>query len=221
MTPTPPRRTLRRPAIALVALTAMAAGGCQLFSWTVATFVRPPKTPARYTLDPDARVLVVPDSRHGRLETPAVRDLLAEKVNRRLAAENLVAETVPYQWLRFHRERMDLSTAGGGGAPLEAMARKASADAVIYIDIRSLRLRATPGAALWHGRMTASVSVVDADGQRLWPTDRQGGYPLTVELPPASDDSTTYDLTLAEQLTDRMADEVVRLFYAHRPASPG
>ncbi|MFW6146478.1 MAG: hypothetical protein ACOC7R_04000 [Planctomycetota bacterium] len=223
MTPTFPQRTTRPLAIALLVLLAPAAGGCQLFSWTVASFAPRPKVPARYTFDPGERVMVFPDNPHCRLERPTVRGLLAEKVNRRLTTRRLVAETVPYPWLRMHQERMDLQhqRADGRPTPLSAMAKKASADAVLYIDIRSLRLRRTPGAPLWHGRMTARISVIGMDGQRRWPTDRVDGYPLAVELPPVSDDSSTYAMTLTEELAEAMADQVVRLFHEHRAAAPG
>ncbi|NLF30697.1 MAG: hypothetical protein GX591_07395, partial [Planctomycetes bacterium] len=206
-----------------VALSAPLTGGCQLLTWAVASFVPPPKTPARYTLDPSYRVMVIPDSQYCRLEMPMARDLLAEKVTQRLAAKNLVAETVPYAWLRMVQERMDLEyqAAHGRPTPLDAMAKKASADAVIHIDIRSFHLRAAPGQPLWHGRMTAVVSVVDADGRRLWPADRVDGYPLSVDMPTVSDDNAMYAMTLTEQLADQMAVQVVRLFHEHDGSSPG
>jgi len=223
MIPTLPRRTLRPLAIALVALSALVTGGCQMISWTVATFVPAPKTPAQYTLDPDARVMVFPDNQHCRLEIPTIRDLLAEQVNRNLAAQNLVAETVPYHWLRLYQERMDLEhlRTHGRPTPLDAIAAKAAADMVIYIDIRSFRLRTAPGEPLWQGRMMAMVSVVAADGQRLWPADRVDGYPLSVELPPVSDDSSTYALTLTERLAEALAQQVVQLFCEHAAPSGG
>lgn len=207
---------------AAVCLLAISLTGCQLFSWAVVAFVPERKTPALYTFDDDLRVLVFPDSPHCTLEFPTILDQLADKLSRELTDHDIVAETVPLAALRVHQDQMDrdFRMSEGRPAPLDAVASKVGADAVLYIDIRQFQLRSAPGQPVWSGKFSVMVRVVDADGRRLWPPmDQAEGHAVSVHMTPTANDSTTYGLTLTEKLADRMAERIAKLFYKHRAAS--
>jgi len=214
--------TKTRILVTVLCLLAVSTAGCQVFAWAVVVFFPKPKVPAMYEFDNDLRVLVFPDNPHCPLEYPYIRDQLAEKLNHRLTQQDLVADTVPFESLRIHQEQMDrrYRLTEGQPAPLDALASKVGADAVLYIDIRQFSLRNTPEAPLWTGKLGVMVQVVDAQNQRLWPAmDQAEGYPVSVQIAPTANDSTTYGLTLTEKLAERMAEQISQLFYEHRPAS--
>lgn len=206
--------------IALAAAACM-LGGCQIISWAVASFVPKPKVQPVYEFPIDATVLVVPDTQFHHLTNPTVPEILADKINRRLITEDLVASTTSYRLLEMHQSRLDRQyrAAHGTPAPLSVLAAKFDVDRLLYIDIRQFRLRDHPSDPVWRAKFTARVWVINTEGERMWPTDRRDGHELTVETTPTPNDSTTFSITLTEDLTDRMADKIVKLFYEHREGS--
>ena len=204
-----------------LATAACMLGGCQFISFAVASFAPRPKVKAVYEFPTDAKVLVVPDAQFHHLSDPTVPELLAEKINRKLIDKDMVAATTPHRLVEMHQIRLDREhrAAHGTPAPLSTLAAKFDVDRVLYVDIRQFRLRDHPSDPIWRAKFTTRVWVIDAEGDRMWPTDRRDGHELTVETTPTPNDSTTFSITLTEDLTDQMADKIVKLFYTHREGS--
>ena len=195
-----------------------ALGGCAAVSFLVASFVPGPRTPAAYELEPNQCVLVFPDDVAHPLNYPPLKRMLAEGLNDRLTELGLADRTVEYEQLRQLAHRSPAAWRAGGGEALGVaqVAEALGADVAVYLDIREFRLKDNPSDPVWKGNLKVLVKVVDASGERLWPTDQLGGHEVLVATALHTSDARHHAVKLTGILSDRMVDKVARLFYAHR-----
>lgn len=212
------RRRISNPVlVATLCLGACLSGGCPFVSFFAASFAPRAKTDAQFELPRDKHVLVFPDDLAYRLQYPPLKRILAEKLNKHLLQHHLAAGTVEYEKLAQLKHRVGdrWTDVRPGGMGVAQVTRELQADLAIYVDIREFRLKDRSGDPVWKARFTVLVKVVGADGRRLWPTDRKDGRELSVETPLLTDDSEGFGITLTDDVADRMADKIAKLFYRH------
>lgn len=209
--------SLRRlPAVTAAVAMACALTSCQAIAWPIAALAPPQKVKALYTLPADKKVLVFVDDLQNPVHYPPVKRDLAEAIGKELMAQKAVGATIPYErvldLMAGDKAFNDLGVANVG--------RKVGADVVVYVEIKSFKLREAEGSPLWEGQLGAAVRVVDAwatkkDSARLWPKDAVEYNVPAVGLPVKEDPNADYGAELAKTLSARMADRVAKLFYDH------
>ena len=187
--------------------------GCPLMAWTAAQFTPPKKVPAKYKPPKNKTFLVFVDDYYHLVEYEPLKADLTNQLNRQLREHKIAGEVIEYDKLLDLIENTphfdNLSTAEVG--------RRLRADIVLYVLIDRFSLKESEANPLWQGKLGTTVRLVDVRKGRLWPTDRLSGYPVpTVELPPASSDSPSFDAQLSRILAWRMADRIAKLFYEHK-----
>ena len=173
------------------------------------------KVPAEFELTRHGPVLVLVDDSEERLDSPATRSELAQKVGRLLKEHNAVAQLVPQKALdRLRRKHPDFEERG-----CREVGRMTEAHQVVWIDVRDMYARAEVDETIHAARMSVTVKVIDAltetrGEERLWPVQHEGhivstelhaNEVLRAKTPPA----------IAAKLTDRAAEQVARLFYEY------
>ena len=180
-----------------------------------ALFTTPPAdAPPRFRLPAGKKVLVLPDDMLDPLSHPPAKRALAETVNRLLTERRAAGSVVPYE---------ELNKLASGDPEYKDMAvstvgKKLGAELVVYVGIGTMTLKDPSATALWRGRFSARVRVVDVDKGRLWPED-SAGHELEVTEWPTEDASPGYDAKLARRLADRLAQKIAALF-CDRPERP-
>ena len=123
-----------------------------------------------------------------------------------------------------------------GQLPLDAVARRLGADALVYVEVTLVRLP-DPGdtamtGALFTPAAAGTVRVVDASGRRVFPAadgpevggflGNAGGHPVSVELRPRRVGEDAADpATMRRDLADAAGLAVARLFYDWTGPRPG
>ncbi len=203
----------------LATLLAVAAstllGGCTpIVSFLFAAFAPPEEVPARYSPPKDSVMVVLVDDYYQRAtEYGAITSLLARELADQMLSHDVVDQIVPCDEV----EDLAISTNQFQHMRISQIGQALDADAVLYVIIDEFSLKDNPSSSFWQGRLQVTVRVVDAaTSENLWPHDRPDGFPVrTVELDPEDRPSPDYALVVSEQLAEKMADRVVRLFYEH------
>jgi len=201
----------------LAGVLAAQAGGCAGVAWIAAQLAPPRKVHAQFRPPAQKRCLVLVDdvlSGQGAYET--VKDMLTERLNQELAEHKIAASTIPYGQVAH----LAAITPRYNDLSIPQIGRKLDADLVLYVQIDRFELRDSPVETLWHGCFVASVKMVDAQQGRLWPMDRPDGHQVgPVEIPIHDSSQPAHDVALTQELVDRMADRVAKLFYDHRQSA--
>ncbi|MFB3893720.1 MAG: hypothetical protein ACE15C_17035 [Phycisphaerae bacterium] len=209
-----------------LAAVAAGAGGCQGFAWLVTQFQPPQKVKAKYTPPAGKRVLVFVDDVVAPVTYEPIKRELSERISSKLVEHRLVAETVPYDVLmKAISEDRGFNINDLGKAGVKQIGDKVGADLVLYVEIKSFRLKEDESSPLWGGRLETAVRWVDChqdtnETARLWPTDGSSGFDLpAVGMPAKEDPSASYGTELAKILAERAADRIVKLFYDYEVAA--
>ena len=210
------RSVQRTVAVLLAVMMASLLSSCAAIAWPVAALTPPQKIKPLYTLPADKKVLVFVDDVQSPVSFPPVKRDLAEAIGRELLAQKVAAATIPYErvldLMAAEKKFNDLGVANVG--------RKVGADVVLYVEIRSFKLREQEGSPLWEGQISTSIRVVDAwattnKTARLWPQDTTDHPIGPVGMPVKEDPNVEYGAELSKSLANRMADRVAKLFYEH------
>lgn len=197
-----------------VAAMACLLSSCQAIGFGVAALAPPQKIKPLYKLPANKKVLVFVDDKASPVTYPPIKRELAEELGKQLMEHKLAKETIPYDTLLdlIAREPKfnNLGVADVG--------RKVGADIVIYVDIKTFRLREEERSPLWEGQLETSVRVVDVWAKkgetRLWPKDA-GEFNVPAVGMPAKEEVGDYGTELARDLARRMADRICKLFYEY------
>ncbi|MGB2821364.1 MAG: hypothetical protein WBF17_10310 [Phycisphaerae bacterium] len=185
---------------------------CAVFAWLAAKFSPPDKVEAQFELPSGKTVLVFVDDILRPVSHEPVKIELTNRLNEYLVANKVAARTVSY-------DRLADLVAGTPNFNLLAVSevgQKLAADVVLYVQIDEFALKDEAAEQLWHGRLRATVRMVDVAKGRLWPKNRPAGYSLpAVETPTVAQSSDTGADEIARTLAAMMADQVAKLFYEH------
>lgn len=202
--------------IAMMAAMAVATPSCTMVAWTAAQFSPPQKVKALYVVPADKKVLIFVDDLSNPVSYPPVKRELAEAIGRQFAENKVASVTISYErvldLMATEKKFNDMGVANVG--------RKVGADLVLFVDIKSFKLREEEGSPLWEGNLGVSVRWVDAwatkkDSARIWPKDAaEYGVPA-VGMPVKEEPSVDYGAEMARILATRMADRIAKLFYDH------
>ncbi len=199
-------------AATILLITMIACGGCAAISFTVAAFAPPQTQLAAFELPKDKVVLVFIDDLENPVDYETLKHDLTKGINQRLIKSTDVKKTVRYEDLfRLIASRPDFNKLG-----VNQVAKQLKADIVVYVSIDSFSLRESSNINLWHGKLAATVRVVDSRGKQLWPTDLSNGLKIPdVVMPQQVNNSPTYGVTLCNEMAEIMADRIAKLFYSH------
>lgn len=195
------------------------ASGCgPMAGWLAALFKGPEKIKAVYEPPKDKKILVFVDDLANPLSYEPIKRALSEKLSKLLVENKVAAEVVDYEQL------LNLSMADEKFNQLGAwnIGRKLGADIVVFIEVKSFHLREKEyeDTELWQGSFGTEVRVIDCnapkDNVRLWPTDREKGFPVgPLETEPQDDSSAHRGVSIANELAEKMADKIDKLFHDH------
>jgi len=194
----------------LVSGLAMFSAGCQLPLAILEKMFPTEKVPATFGLPADHTILVFTDDLENPVAYPPVKRKLTEEINKVLVDKKLAKDVVPYNKL------IDLRTAEPdfNRLAVASVGRRLGATLVIYVNIKRFSLKDTPIEALWRGRFSANVRVVDVKEGRLWPDERDGQN-VSIKEGTVEDPSETYGAELAGNLAEKLGQKIAGLFHAH------
>ncbi|MBL7132653.1 MAG: hypothetical protein ISS78_01015 [Phycisphaerae bacterium] len=185
--------------------------GCGVGPW-LAWQLSPAQTVAAQYEPPEGKmILVFPDDMLRPVNYEPVKQILASEINRLLVKNKIAAVTVPYQNLA----EMESKTSGFNKLSVSEVGQKLGAHIVLYVHIDRFSLKDDEANPLWHGKLEATVRMVEVKKGLLWPKDRPAGWPVEPLDVPTTEDSKTYDTRLARILAERMAERIVNLFCKH------
>lgn len=222
-TDTHPRPTRpARPAGRLAGLTlkllavccaASVLSGCPVAAWIATVFTPPKKIPPQYDLPQDKVVLVLVDDPQYLVGYAPVKFELTRYINELLEAHRLVRKTIPQKDLL----RLIASEPDFNRLPTTQVGKKLQADLVIVVEVDEFSLKDAPLSPVYHGKFKTSVRVVSTKKGKLWPTDRKRGFPATIVETERQegDGSSQYEINLAKQMAQKMAGNIVNLFFEH------
>ncbi len=173
------------------------------------------KEPAEYELTQAGPVLVLVDDPEQRLESPSMRKTLALKIGRRLKEHEAVVEIIPQARL----DRLRRHNKGFEDIACRMVGEKAEAEQVVWLEVRDLLATPNFDETVHAARMSVTVRVINANATRhidvrLWPTEREGKL-ITTELHANEVVRAKRPGVIVGLLTEKMADDVVKLFYDH------
>ena len=204
-----------------VLMAALLAGGCQVLPWMVASFSPPKKVAAVYQLPKDQKVLVLVENKPGLQTQDMVKYELADRISKKLVEHKIALSTVSSEQVQL----LSSTQPGFRSLPISEVGKKLGADLVVYVQVDNVSLKDNASESLWHGRLAASVWVVEVKEQkRLWPTDLPEGMGYSaapVDLKSADNPSTVYADTVIRDLTEKMSDNVSKLFYEYSEPQDG
>ncbi len=200
------------PVLLVAAILPMFMGGCAAFAW-LATQLAPPQTvEAVYKPPAGKTILVFVDDITHQVSYEPLKGELTRLLGKRLRDNKVAAKTVPYEDL----QRLAFSTSKFNQLAVSEVGRRLGADIVLYVQIDRFSLKDNPISPIWRGRFGATVRMVDVRKGRLWPRDREQGYPMPdLQIAPTTDPSPTYAARLSSIMAEKMAEAIANLFYDH------
>jgi hypothetical protein len=207
------RCRLRRLALLLLAPLASVAGGCNIVAPIAYAIEGPGTIDAEFDL---ARVdtTVIVDDQGSLLPRLALRTALGESIGERLLRERLVPQVVsPRDAIAFMRSNDRRATP----ASIESVARAVGAKQVVYVQLVGFSLVGPQGEARPNADML--VRVLCMEGRtRVYPADPPEGRFVTTmirEVDPELYRTPATRRQIEEQLVQRMAVDVAKLFHKH------
>lgn len=187
--------------------------GCgPVIGWCVNAFAPPQKVDALYKPPSGKKILVFVDDMLNPVCYEPIKAELTQLLNRRLIANKVAAEVVPYQDMLT----LVAATLQFNRLAVTEVGQRLGADIVLYVKIDRFSLKDNEMVPLWQGRLHATVRMVDVEFGRLWPEDRLEGYPVRPVVPPAETSPLSrYGEVLSKKLANQMADRIAKLFYDH------
>lgn len=190
--------------------------GCAIAGFLM-TLAPPEDIEAKYEFPAEATVLVLVDDPANLVDYAPIKYELTRRINEQLDKRELVDKTIAYSRLM---QRV-ASSPEYSTMSIASIGEKLGAQQVLYVRITDFQLKNEKTTTVWHGRLGATVRVIDVKKGRLWPKDLVEGYPVDgVETPmQQSGPFSQFGLKLSRQMAEEMADNIVKLFYKH-PGRP-
>jgi len=189
-------------------LVGASVAGCVVAGVVASKLSPPPTTPAAYKPAQQPTLVMVEN-----YQNPDLVEVHAERLNRDISnefTEHKVAPVVPPQQL------MELKASKGEAfarMDIPAVAKSLGARQVIYVDLVKFSVGPPSGSDMVKGEAEALVKVVDENGQTLWPRESSAGRQVKVETPYLRTDTGVDEAGVREQIYQKLADHVARLFY--------
>ena len=194
-------------------------GGCPIGAVVALFAKKDPMIPVdpehEFTAD---TLLIFVDSPTERTGISGIRPLLTRHLEDEIFKYSLVSAVIPARELATLRIIADdfdqLSIAEVG--------QRLSADQVLYVEVIDFSLGTMVDKPVGHGVARLRVTVFDVVPQRkAWPRDKSLGYEVLVETPFREPTGQRYRQEFADDLADRTAESVVKLFRKHeKPRNP-
>ena len=182
--------------------------GCSLGGALAHKVVGPPPVPARYAPPKEPTLVLVENYRN-----PSAAILDAQRLERRVGDELERHRVVPV--VDPNRLETVRATPGFSKMTIPAIGRASGAKQVVYVNVHSFNVDGTVAGEMLKGRAEMSVRIVDATtGESRWPPDA-AGYPVAVETPWVRQGDDVDEAALREQMSQRAADIMVKLFRKH------
>ena len=201
----------------ICAATLLAAGGCQAAGAAAYAGTPPDTIKAQYVL-PKAPTLVLVESYGNAGEATLYADQLGVALVRQLKDHQVGQEVDPQLLAKLREddtEKYDKMTIDGIGRAL-------GAKQVIYVNVIRAELEDPSGSTSARGDIDCIVRVVDAaTGETRWPPEASDGQLIQIQTPWLHSDApipTRPDVH--QDMVQRTADAVAKLFYEWEPDSP-
>ena len=202
----------------------LVAGGCTygggelLYALGVG---RPPKNAAQFTLTQEP-ILILVDDPGSTVTWPAAKQYIFDDLAQELLRNQAASKIIPRQTLEQLRASMVNYERRGAREIGEA----AGAAQVLWIEIEDFFAEEYFSQAQTAAYVNARVKVLNVAEKerrsqvRLWP-DSPGGHPVSASL--AGDEAAREETkdAIAKKLSERLAEDVAKLFYEHRQKAMG
>ncbi len=186
--------------------------GCQQLSAILIIFQPPTPVKAEYKIERGKKILVFVDDPKNIAPYERLKNRLATSLNKQLTENKIAASTVPHERLT----NLMLSTPDFNNLTVSEIGQKLGADMIIYVKLEKFSLKDEPATTMWNPKLETSVKVVDCRGKRLWPDGLNTHDVTPVELKSQDKNDPNYAEELTNQLADKMADNIAKLFYDHK-----
>ncbi len=210
------KQTLRAAMIMCFAGLMSVAAGCSGagVGWFAALFKGPEKVKATYEPPKDKKFLVFVDDLANPLSYEPIKRELSERLNKLLVENKVAADVVSYEQLLT----LSMTDKKFNQLGVWNVGRRLGADIVMFIEVKEFRLKEYQDTELWQGNFAVEVRLIDCnapkDNVRLWPTDREKGYPVgPVETEAREESAASHGVEVANELADKMADKIDKLFH--------
>ncbi len=196
----------------VMALAALAAGGCNIVGPAAYIVEGPPTVSALYKLPKDSKVVVFVDDRRNVMPRLRLRSMLGDTATQTLLNEKLVAAAVDSN----AAYRVATAEDYGTPMPIDEVGRQVDAEIVIYAEPTQFVLfdRGLP-----RPYCTMNVRVVDSrTGAKLWPMDAPS-YQLRAAMSERTE--SHYRARDGELIQEELATlaglRLAQIFYEHEP----
>ena len=158
------------------------------------------------------KLLVFVDSPSERIGLSGIRPLLTRYLADEISRHDLVPAIVPAGELATLR----ISTANFGQLSIAEVGRRLSAEQVLYVEVVEFSLGTLVDKPAGKGMARLRVTVFDVIQQRkAWPKDKSLGYEVLLQTPFREPSGQDYRQEFAEDLCERTAESVIKLFREH------
>ena len=163
-------------------------------------------------------LLVLVDSPTERTGLSGIRPLLTSELMREIEQQDLAPTLIPSGELAALR----ISTQDFSQLSIAEIGRHLSADQVLYVQVIEFSLGTLADKPAGQGQARVRVSVFDALGdRRVWPKDEPLGREVLLNTPFREPTGQDYRQEFAEDLSNRVAQDIVKLFREHEePRKP-
>ena len=143
---------------------------------------------------------------------PDFTSALGTKIENHLFKYNAAANLVAEDRLTALEARNPEEFAKMGVADV---ARAVDADVVIYVDVVTMNVAATTDANSLSGATSQCfIKVIDANGNRMWPSSETSGELITGSIEPALSENRS-EAQLMDELQDQLTIRIGRLFHPY------
>jgi len=202
-----------------ICILALFMGGCPIGA-VVALFIKKdPMIPVDSEYEFTAgSLLVVVDSPIERTGLSGIRPLLTRHLEDEISKHSLVSAVIPAGELVTLRIIAD----DFAQLSIPEVGQRLSADQVLYVEVIEFSLGTMVDKPSGRGVARLRVTVFDVVPQRkAWPRDKSLGYEVLVETPFREPTGRRYRQEFAEDLSERAAKSVIKLFREHEvPRNP-
>ena len=197
----------------LLCVSALFLGGCPLGAFVALFAKRDPMV----SVDPEheltaGSLLVFVDSPTERTGLSGIRPLLTRSLDDEISRHDLVPAVVPAGELATLR----ISTDNFGQLSIVEVGRLLSADQVLYVEVIEFSLGTLVDKPAGRGVARARVMVFDViQEHKAWPKNKPLGHEILVHTPFREPSGQDYRQEFAEDLCERTAESVIKLFREH------
>jgi len=210
--------------IALLASCAIYLVGCQVVGVGLSRVLPEPTTDAQYVPPKDNMLVLVEDYRNP-AAMKIVSELLERQVTYQLVQHHVAPIINPDRLVEFRQANSKKFSS----MEIAAIGKALGAKQVLYADLVEFKTDGALGAGMAKGQGEAHVKVIDvATGEVRWPQAIVDGQPVKVETPYVQLHEGATEGTVEQQIAQKLADEVAKLFYGsqtdhlqtHEPIAP-